>query len=77
MTSTAGDMSLFFKTVNEKIAGLMGTYVDDIIAGGDSQFELASEKTSERFESKPKEFENFRFAGVYVEKISEGYIIHQ
>lgn len=77
MASTVADYSFFFKMVRGKLMGLMGTYVDDTISAGTEDFEKHTNITESKFESKPTEFDNFRFAGVYVKKISEGYMIHQ
>lgn len=36
MTSTTGDLSLFFKIVEGKLKGLTGVYLDDTIGAGDN-----------------------------------------
>lgn len=77
MELSATDMSFFFKKVRGKICGLLGTYVDDTIFCGDKQFEDITSATSKRFESKEKEWDKFRFAGVYIETLQDGFIIHQ
>ena len=77
MSPAAGDLSLFFKMVNGQLAGMTGAYVDDSIGTGTPDFERESEKTQERVESKPREFDNFTFAGIQVEKTDYGYLMHQ
>ena len=58
--------------VNGMLAGLTGAYVDDSIGTGTAEFEKHSEKTQERFDSKPREFNNFTFAGIQIEPIEGG-----
>lgn len=77
MESTVSDKSLFFKLVQKKLQGLMGTYVDDSLLAGDDEFLKLSEKTIEKFESKEREFDNIRFAGVYIETLENGFRLHQ
>ncbi len=77
MSCTAGDLSLFFKVVHGKLAGITGAYVDDTLGAGDEDFQKESEKTQEKFESKPREFDNFVFAGIEIEKTEDGFLMHQ
>lgn len=77
MKETVADYSFFFKKARGKLLGLMGTYVDDTITSGSETFEKETELTSKKFECKKKEYDNFRFAGIYIRKLSEGYSIHQ
>ena len=71
MTSTSGDLSLFFKMLNGQLAGLTEAYVDDSIGTGTPEFEKHSEKTKERFESKPRDFGRFTFADIQVDRIED------
>ena len=77
MKSTIEDYSFFFKKARGKLIGLMGTYVDDIISAGSDQFRKDTEVTASKFECKEREYDSFRFAGVYIQKLSEGHLIHQ
>lgn len=77
MCSTAQDISFFFKKASQKLKGLIGTYVDDTLFTGDQDFLNHSEKTSQRFESKDREFDSTRFAGVYIQSRKDGYLVHQ
>lgn len=77
MKNTVSDYSFFFKTIRGKLLGLAGTFVDDIICAGSNEFEKDTMSTAKRFECKPKEYDTFRFAGVYIEKLSDGHLIHQ
>ena len=77
MISTAGDLSLFFKMVNGKLPGVTGAYVDDTIRTGTDEFTKESGKTGRRFESKPRKFDNFTFAGIQVERFEGGFLMHK
>lgn len=56
---------------------MTGAYVDDTIGTGDKAFEKESEATGDRFQSKPREVGNFQFAGIQIEEINGGYLMHQ
>lgn len=63
-----------------KRRGLTGASVDDTIGGGDMQFESQSKITGERFQSKPREYDQFQVAGIQIEKLEgdcDGYLMHQ
>lgn len=77
MTPTSGDLSLFFKVVKGKLCGLTGAYVDDTIGAGDAQFEQDSKATGLRFQSKDRENDNFQFAGIQLDKLEDGFLMHQ
>ena len=77
MTNTAGDLSLFFKSAHGKLCGLMGTYVDDSLLAGNHQFVQHTNKTLQKFDSKDREFDNTRFAGVYINTQKNGFLLHQ
>lgn len=78
MTPTLSDSELFFKVINGEISGLIGTYVDDSISAGNKTFEECSTITGKMFESKGRQYHNFKFAGMEIETIEgTGYKIHQ
>ena len=77
MNETAGDMSLFFKNVREKLCGLIGTYVADSLLSGDEAFLKHTDKTIEKFGSKGRDMDNTRFAGVYIETKQNGFVVNQ
>lgn len=68
---------LLFKLVRGTLKGVVGTYVDETLFACNSDFEDDAMKTEEKFESKERKYENFIFAGVQVEKINEGHLLHQ
>ena len=70
-------MYLFFRRAESKVIGLTATYVDDTLACGDREFYKLTERTQDRFETKPREKEQIHFAGVYINKDAQGYRIHQ
>lgn len=77
MRTATSDMALFFKAAQGRLSGIMGTYVDDTVSVGTSSFLKASKATDDRFETKQREFDNTRFAGVYIEQLAYGFRIHQ
>lgn len=78
MSSCITDPALFFKTIDGQLRGVVGCYVDDTISTGDSDFQKESLLTGEKFESKPREEKNFKFAGMEIETISDSrFKIHQ
>ncbi|MEM6805930.1 MAG: hypothetical protein AAF696_31325 [Bacteroidota bacterium] len=77
MNSTSGDIRLFFKLAHGKLCGLMGTFVDDSLLGGDSQFLKTTDITLDKFESKKREMHDFRFAGIYFKTLEDGIYLHQ
>lgn len=76
-TPTAGDLSLFFETINGNLVGLTGAYVDDSIGTDDESFELISRLTQQKFDFKAYEHDNFKFAGIQIEHMDDGYLLHQ
>lgn len=57
MKRTTGDMSLFFKKIHGKLAGIIGTYVDDSLLAGTEEFLQHTDKTIRQFESKGREMD--------------------
>ena len=77
MTACTGDLSLFFKHVGERLCGLTGIYVDDQIGTGDAQFDKESRATERKFQSKAREYDSFKFAGIQVERVVDQFLLHQ
>jgi len=73
MTPTVGDMSLFSKCIDNKLAGLIGTYVDDSLICGNKEFEDLSKITLAKFESRERDYDNTKFAGFQVKTMSSGF----
>ena len=54
MEQATGDFSLIFKRMMNKLIGLSGTYVDDIIRTGDDRFrEESTRSTQNKFDTIP------------------------
>lgn len=67
MSATAGDHFLLFKRVANRLVGLSGSYVDDILRAGTPSFLKESySSTSSRFQTKPAEATPFDFTGLRV-----------
>ncbi|MEM1283154.1 MAG: reverse transcriptase domain-containing protein [Chlamydiota bacterium] len=77
MTATVADMSMFFKLAHNKLCGLMGTFVDDSLLAGSEEFLGTTDLTLDRFESKKRELNNFRFAGIYLKTLEDGFYLNQ
>lgn len=77
MRPTASDLALYTKSVRDGLACLVGTYVDDTIATGPIEFDGESRLTERRFESRNREYDNVRFAGVEIRREGHGYLMHQ
>lgn len=78
MYSTACDLSLFFKHVQGSLQGLLATHVDDTLSAGNKAFEESTQVTSQRFDAKPREYENLTFAGVTIKTNPDGSrMMHQ
>lgn len=72
MQRVASDMSLFFKMIHEKVAGITATHIDNTLSTGSDQFTKETTSTSKNFEAKGKEFDNTKFSGVYIETLRNG-----
>lgn len=66
MEQATGDFSLFFKRVLDKLTGLSGTYVDDILRAGTKGFENTSTTATCCFDSKSAEAVPFTFTGLQI-----------
>jgi hypothetical protein len=51
MKPCTGDISMFYKHLNDGLGGMTGTHVDDSISAGTFQFGALTAKTMEKFES--------------------------
>lgn len=72
MTPATCDLSCFFESVREKLTGAVRTYVDDTLCAGDPKFEEDARKIDKKFVIKGRQYNNFTFAGMQVEKIEDG-----
>lgn len=77
MTASVEDYNFFFKKVRGKLIGLISTYVNGFITSRSSEFEKETHVTGKEFECKHREYDSFRFAGVYRTKLSDGHILHK
>jgi Reverse transcriptase (RNA-dependent DNA polymerase) len=77
MKSTTGDMSFFYKHIGNNLVGLTGTYVDDSLLAGNLEFEKLTKTTMDKFESRDREMDNTKFAGVNITTTDEGFDLDQ
>lgn len=78
MVPTFSDPALFFHSIKGEVQGIIGSYVDDTISTGNDDFVESSKTIEKTFESKPREYQNFKFAGMEIETREDGpFRIHQ
>lgn len=66
MAPTTGDPALYVRDGADGVEGLLGTYVDDSILGGNETFQVLTEATLRQFDAKPRQWDNFEFLGVTI-----------
>ena len=66
MVPTEINPSLYIKEGSEDTEGLLGSYVDDSLLCGDRTFQELTERTLQRFESRPRQWDDIGFLGVHV-----------
>jgi len=66
MEPLVGHPRLFVKDGAKALQGFLGSCVDDFLMGGDTHFQTLTEKTLQRFESKPRIWDNMEFIGVSI-----------
>lgn len=66
MTTTARDLSFYFKRVQDGLKGLMATHVDEKLGATNEAFEKETLKTALRFGAKARQINNFTFAVVVI-----------
>ncbi len=77
MNTVSIDMSLFCRRTSGQATGLLACYFDDTLACGDHSFVEITRKTREAFEVKSLEHKTMWLSGLYAEKLSDGFTIHQ
>ena len=64
-----GDPALYLKPNDEDLDGLMAVYVDDKAIAGNDEMRKLTEGTLKRFESKPREWDEFNFFGMHLKSL--------
>jgi Reverse transcriptase (RNA-dependent DNA polymerase) len=77
LVQTVGDSGLFFQTMNRKLVALTASFVDDLLMAGTEDFHDQSLYTSKRFKSRDRDYDNVKFAGVNINKTTNGFEVHQ
>ena len=77
MSQATLDISLFFKVQDGILQGVSGYFVDDGIHAGNELFQKENEKIEQRFISKPREFDDFKFAGIHITRTPQGISLQQ
>lgn len=72
MKPLTGDGAVFVRRNGDEIEGITGSYVDDCLNAGNADFEQTTEKTLQRFESKPRVYDDFDFFGTQIRTIAPG-----
>ena len=62
---------LFFERV-DKIHGVLGVHVDDVIGGGDETFDRIMKAVRKEFDSRAWDIGNFRFKGCQISQMPNG-----
>jgi len=70
MTPLVGDPSLYVKDGTADITGLLGTCVDDCLLAGNESFQVLTEQMLEKFESRPRQWDDAEFLGVTIKKLN-------
>lgn len=66
MKTGLSDLSLFFKNNNRRLLGIPARYVDDTISAGNESHEREGDSTKNKFETKPRRYDHFKFAGMEI-----------
>lgn len=66
-----GDSALYLKPNDEDVDGLMAIYVDDKAMVGNDEMRKLTEETAKRFESKPREWDEFNFFGMHLKSLDD------
>ncbi len=77
MNTVASDIYLVFRRARGQLTVLLGSFIDDTLACGDSSFSQLTDETRKEFELSSREYEKTRFSGVYIDRSDNGFYIHQ
>ena len=77
MKSCISDAALFYKKLGTELMGLCSTYVDDTLHAGTDEYSDLCKKTETKFKCKNREYDNTQFAGLQIEKATNGFEVHQ
>lgn len=79
MTATTGYHSLFFERLSNRLIGLSGFYVDDILRAGTSYFlKISFNTTRETFNTKPPENLPLEFTGILISgNLNSCHVTHE
>lgn len=79
LNTTDGDQSFHYKTqpYTKEVKGTLAVYINDTMASGNSAFLQLTEKIAETFESKPRQYPTFVFAGITINGKGSGYFLYK
>lgn len=77
MKKLSRDLAFFCETTQKVLSGIVGIYVDHIVATGNEDFEEKSKVSEKRFESKLRTYVGFVFVGITIGKTNDRYLLHQ
>jgi hypothetical protein len=73
MKPNVNDPAVFYEADEGKLEGLNATYVDDSIAAGTLEFLAQMKMTEQTFQSKPRQYDNFRYNGLLINTMKERF----
>lgn len=71
------DLSFFCHNIRNDIQGLLAVHVDYTIAAGTNYLMKYTDKSPDKFETKPTKFLSFVLAGVMINADAKGYLSEQ
>ena len=73
MRPMASDPSLYIVQQNGSVEGLKGVYVDEFLLAGEKSFQVLTEATIRKFDSREREWENVEFFGNNINSAQNKY----
>lgn len=77
MKQISVDPACFTKMTQEELSGIVKTYTDDTIATRKEGFKEKSKLTEMKFDTKPRTYNCFTFAGILIQREGSNYRLHQ
>lgn len=75
MEALDSEPAFYFRCMGERLIGLSGLYVDDILRAGTKEYEQLSASTSQKFDTTPSVFDEDTFAGLHFKEVDNGIAV--